>query len=87
MAVPAGAPLAVGDAGAFVSSGAEEPPAPVLLAAAAVGVDALAPEAAAVFVAPGLARSTPFAIDEVVTQFDDRGVLKGAAGVVRSPTV
>lgn len=36
---------------------------------------------------PRLARATPLAIVEVVTQFEDEGVVKAPAGVVKSPMV
>ena len=43
--------------------------------------------AAAAVEAPRFPRRTPLEIEEVVTQFEDEGVLKAAAGVVKSPTV
>ena len=43
--------------------------------------------AAAAAETPRLARATPLAIVEVVTQFEDDGVVKAPAGVVKSPMV
>jgi len=74
------APEAVGaPVGFALLPAAVGPLAPALWAA--VGPLVAAP------VTPKAARLTPFETVEVVTQLLDEGVVNGAAGVVRSPTV
>jgi len=65
-------------------------PEPAVLAAAPLPVRVVCSPVVGVVAAaviPRLARATSLAIVEVVTQFEDEGVVKAPAGVVKSPMV